>query len=86
MEKSEIRNPKLETNSNDQKRKHESDPADRNNFKTMNDKTDTIFQTGGTGIGVLNFLSLGFIWLRFVSNFDIRISDFISEMSWRDKF
>jgi hypothetical protein len=39
----------------------------------MKDKTNSMFQTGGTGAGVLNFPRLGFIWLRFVSDFDIRI-------------
>ncbi|MGH7816782.1 MAG: hypothetical protein ACREOR_05290, partial [Candidatus Binatia bacterium] len=33
----------------------------------MKNKTNSKFQTEGTGIGVLNFPSLGFIWLRFVS-------------------
>jgi hypothetical protein len=42
----------------------------------MKDKTNSMFQTEETGIGVLNFPRLGFIWLRFVSDFDIRISDF----------
>jgi len=47
----------------------------------MKDKPNSMFQTGRTGISVLNFPSLGFIWLRFVSDpstrlrtrFDIRI-------------
>jgi hypothetical protein len=54
----------------------------RNNFKTMNNKTNSMFQTGRTGIGVLNFPSLGLVWLRFVSvrgaSFVLRISDFVS--------
>jgi hypothetical protein len=54
----------------------ESGPADRNKFKTKKGKTNSMFQTGGSRIGVLNFPSLGFIWRRFVSNFDIRISNF----------
>ena len=43
----------------------------------MKDKPNSMFQTGRTGISVLNFPSVGFVWLRFVSDFDIRISDFI---------
>lgn len=50
----------------------------------MKDKTNSMFQAGGTEISVLNFPSFGFIWLRFVSDpstrlrtgLDIRISDF----------
>jgi biotin transporter BioY len=43
----------------------------------MNQKKYLIFQTGATIIGVLNFPSLGFIWLRFVSDFDIWILGFV---------
>jgi len=35
----------------------------------MKDKTNSMFQAGGTGSSVLNFPSFGFIWLRFVSDF-----------------
>jgi hypothetical protein len=51
----------------------------------MKDKTNSMFQTGQTGIDVLHFPSLGFIWLRFVSDLVLRISDFVSEMLWRGK-
>ena len=34
-----------------------------------------MFQTGASVIGVLNFPSLEFIWLWFVSDFEFRISD-----------
>jgi hypothetical protein len=49
----------------------------------MKDKTNSMFQTGGTGIDVLNLPSLGFIWLRFVSDLVLWISDFVSAMSLR---
>jgi len=43
---------------------------------------NTMFQTGGIGLGVLDFLVLNSFWPRFVSvrgaSFDIRISDFVS--------
>jgi hypothetical protein len=47
----------------------------------MKGKIDSMFQTGGTGIGVLNFQSLGFFWLRIVSDFELRISDFDSRLA-----
>jgi len=40
-----------------------------------------MFQTGGTEIGVSDFPSLSFVWLWFVSDFDIRISDLIADGS-----
>jgi hypothetical protein len=45
----------------------------------MKDQTKTMFQTSETGIGVLDFSSLKSIWLRFVSDFVLRISDFPHE-------
>jgi hypothetical protein len=51
----------------------------------MKDKTNSMFQTEETGIGVLNFPRLEFIWLRFVSDLVLRISDFVSLALWRDK-
>ena len=56
----------------------------------MKDKTNSMFQTGGTGIGVLNFPSLESNWLQFVSvrgaSFDIRISNFASGRLGARKF
>jgi len=42
----------------------------------MKNKTTTMLQTGRIEFTVLDFLILKLFWLRFVSNFDIRISDF----------
>jgi hypothetical protein len=50
----------------------------RNNVKTMREKTNPMFQTGRTGIGVLNFPSLEFVRRLFVSNLVLWISDFVS--------
>ncbi len=48
----------------------------RNKFQNMKYKTTTMFQTGRTEFSVLDFPSLRFNWLRFVSDFELRISDF----------
>jgi hypothetical protein len=44
----------------------------------MKDKTNSMFQTRGTGIGVLDFPNLEFGRRLFVSDFVLRISDFAS--------
>src|SRR5688500_11256531 len=41
----------------------------------MKYKTTTMFQTSRTEFSVLDFPSLRFNWLRFVSDFELRISD-----------
>jgi len=50
----------------------------RNKFKIMKNKSTAMLQTGRVEFTVLDFLILNLCCRRFVSNFDIRISDFVS--------
>jgi len=49
----------------------------------MKNKITAMLQTGRIGFIVLDFLILNLFWPRFVSNFDIRISGFVSFVAFR---
>ncbi len=70
-------------------RKRKFEARNPKQIQNMKCKTTTMFQTGRTEFSVLDFPSLRFNWLRFVSvrgaAFDIRISDFITAVPRREK-
>ena len=50
----------------------------------MQKKTTTMLQTGQIEFTVLDFLILNSLWIRFVSDFVLRISDFDNLKVWND--
>ena len=82
--KFETRNPKFETISNGQKiRKFQTNSEGRaaSGEERVSRSRFQVYRFQGFGFGASDF---GILFV-FVSDFDIRISDFESLMSWRDQ-
>ena len=72
--KNKITNSKLEVRMS-KIHKHQSEIRNPKQIQIVKNLTTAMFQTKPLRIPVLDFGVLGFIWLQFFSDFDIRISD-----------